>query len=82
MAKLKREKSGPWRIVSQQAPTPEMLTTLLEQSARTKLGAWVIEKEAEAGQYLVIFCAKVDAGSSPESLRNSVEFVSKSWPPR
>jgi serine protease Do len=40
------------------------------------LGAWVIEKD-EAGQYLVIFCAKVDAGSSPESLRNSVEFVSK-----
>ncbi len=62
--------------VSAQALTPEMLTTLLEQSARTKLGAWVIEKD-EAGQFLVIFCAKIDAGSSPESLRNSVEFVSK-----
>lgn len=62
--------------VSPQAPTMEMLTTLLEQNARTKLGAWVIEKD-EAGQFLVIFCAKIDAGSSPESLRNSVEFVSK-----
>ena len=56
--------------------TPEFLTTLLEQNARTKLGAWVIEKNG-AGEYLIIFCAKVDAGTSPESLRNSVEFVSK-----
>lgn len=60
--------------ISEQALSPEMLTTLLEQSARTKLGAWVIEKN-DQGQYLVIFCAKVDAGTSPESLRNSVEFV-------
>ncbi|WP_339910338.1 serine protease [Symmachiella dynata] len=74
----KAETRKVWSLatVSPQAPTLELLTTLMEQSARTKLGAWVIEKN-EAGQYLVIFCAKVDAGSSPESLRNSVEFVSK-----
>ncbi len=62
--------------VSKQALSAEMLTKLMEQSARAKIGAWVIEKNAQ-GEYLVMFCAKVDAGASPQALRNSVEFVSK-----
>jgi len=62
--------------VSKQALTPDLMAMLLEQSARTKLGAWVIERNT-AGEYLIIFCAKIDGETSPESLRNSVEFVSK-----
>jgi serine protease Do len=73
---VKTRKIWSLATVLKEGITPEFLTTLLEQNARTKLGAWVIEKNG-AGEYLIIFCAKVDAGTSPEALRNSVEFVSK-----
>ena len=49
---------------------------LLQQSARTKLGAWTIEK-SDKGDYLVIYLCKVDATASARSLKSTMEYVAK-----
>jgi serine protease Do len=49
---------------------------LLQQSARTKIGAWTVEK-SENGDYLVIYCCKVDATATPGALKSTMEYVAK-----
>jgi hypothetical protein len=49
---------------------------LLDQSGRTKLGSWAIE-QSQAGEFLVIYCAKIDATAAPDALRSTMEYVAK-----
>jgi hypothetical protein len=49
---------------------------LLEQNGRTKLGSWTIEQTPQ-GEYLVIYCAKLDATAAPDAVRSTMEYVAK-----
>src|SRR5690606_10670068 len=59
-----------WALAGILKETPKLDTTLklLEQNGRTKLGSWNIER-TEQGEHLVVYCAKLDATASPDSLR-------------
>lgn len=67
-----------WSLAAQlkEAPTVETTMKLLQQSARTKLGAWTIER-TESGDYLVIYVCKVDATATPQALKSTMEYVAK-----
>ncbi|MCA9085550.1 MAG: trypsin-like peptidase domain-containing protein [Planctomycetaceae bacterium] len=67
-----------WSLAAtlKQAPNLETVTQLLEQSARTKIGAWTMEKTKE-GQYLIIFCCKLDATATPDALKSTMEYVAR-----
>ncbi|WP_146445045.1 S1 family peptidase [Botrimarina colliarenosi] len=56
--------------------TAESMQKLLEQSARTKLGAWSIESDGQ-GKFLLIYVTKVDATSTPASLASVLEYTGK-----
>jgi serine protease Do len=59
-----------------QPPKPELALKLLDQNGQTKLGSWAVERTAK-GEFLVLFCAKIDAGASPEAVKSTVEYVAK-----
>lgn len=59
-----------------EAPSQEMMMKLLQQSARTKMGAWTVEQTPE-GEYLVIYVVKLDATATPDVLKSAMEYVSK-----
>ena len=59
-----------------QAPSTEVTLKLLEQSARTKIGAWTIERTPN-GQFMVIYCVKLDATASADALKSTMEYVAK-----
>ncbi len=63
-------------LTSKQPFSAEIALKLLQQNARTKMGAWTIEKNAQ-GQYLLIFVAKVDATASYDALKSAMEYVAK-----
>jgi serine protease Do len=67
-----------WALATmlKQAPKSETLMKLLEQNARTKLGSWSIEQTPQ-GEYLVIYCAKLDATAPADALRSTMEYVAK-----
>ncbi|HZZ73923.1 MAG TPA: serine protease [Pirellulales bacterium] len=67
-----------WALASvlKQAPKTEVLMKLMDQNARTKLGAWSIEQNAQ-GEFLVVYCAKIDASAAPDALRSTTEYVAK-----
>lgn len=67
-----------WALASalKQAPKIDVLMKLLEQNARTKLGSWSVE-QTEQGEYLVIYCAKLDATAAPDAVRSTMEYVAK-----
>lgn len=54
----------------------ESTRALLEQSARTKLGAWSIESDGQ-GKILLIYLAKIDATATADSLASVVEYTGK-----
>ena len=56
--------------------TAESMRTLLEQSARTKLGAWSVESDGQ-GKFLLIYVTKIDATAMPDSLASVVEYTGK-----
>jgi serine protease Do len=56
--------------------TQETMLKLLQQSARTKLGAWTVEQSAD-GEYMIIYCIKLDATSTPDTVKSAMEYVSK-----
>lgn len=62
--------------VLKDAPNQETSLKLLTQNARTKLGSWTVEKN-EQGQYLVMYCVKLDATASPETLRSTMDYVAR-----
>ncbi len=59
-----------------EAPSSEITLKLLQQSARTKIGAWTIEQN-QNGEYMVIYCVKIDATASPDALKSTMEYVAK-----
>ena len=67
-----------WALAAtlKEAPTLETMMKLLQQSARTKLGGWTVERGRD-GQYLVIYCSKLDATATPASLKSTMEYVAK-----
>ena len=67
-----------WALAAtlKEAPSLATVMKLLQQSARTKIGAWTVEK-SENGDYLVIYCCKVDATATPGSLKSTMEYVAK-----
>lgn len=54
----------------------DAMRMLLEQSARTKLGAWTLEQNSE-GKLLLIYVAKIDATATPDSLASIVRYTGK-----
>jgi serine protease Do len=67
-----------WSLAAtlKEAPSLETTMKLLQQSARTKLGAWTVERSTN-GDYLVIYCCKVDATATPVALKSTMEYVAK-----
>ena len=63
-------------ILTKESPGLETTMKLLEQSARTKLGAWAVEK-TEGGDYLIIYTVKIDATAAPDAVRSSMEYVAE-----
>ena len=63
-------------LMTKDAPKLETTMKLLQQSARTKLGAWAIEK-TDQGDHLIIYCVKVDATAAPEAIRSTMEYVAE-----
>lgn len=61
---------------SKEAPSQEIMMKLLQQSARTKMGAWTVEQTAD-GEYLIIYVVKLDATATPDTLKSAMEYVSK-----
>lgn len=57
-------------------PSAETMRRLLEQSARTKLGAWSIEQD-QSGKRLLIYVVKLDATATPDSLASVVRYTGK-----
>jgi hypothetical protein len=62
--------------VTTEAPTLDTTMRLLEQSSVTKLGAWSIERNSQ-GEYMYIYSVKLDATSSPEAVKSTMEYVAK-----
>jgi hypothetical protein len=62
--------------LSKEAPSSDTTMKLLEQSARTKLGAWTVE-QTDQGDYLIIYCAKLDATASPAAVKSTMEYVAR-----
>ncbi len=62
--------------VLSEAPSTETALKLLQQSARTKIGAWTIEQN-QSGQYLIIYCVKLDATASADAMKSTMEYVAK-----
>ncbi|MEZ6127673.1 MAG: serine protease [Planctomycetaceae bacterium] len=67
-----------WSLAAtlKEAPSHETTLKLLQESARTKMGGWSIEK-ADNGDYLVIFVCKVDATATPRALKSTMEYVAR-----
>ena len=67
-----------WSLAAtvKEAPSLETTMKLLQQSARTKLGAWTVERD-DQGQYLIIYCVKLDATASPGAVKSTMEYVAK-----
>lgn len=67
-----------WTLAAtlKQAPGSETTLRLLEQNARTKLGAWMVEKTSQ-GEFLVLYCVKIDATASPDAVKSTMDYVAK-----
>lgn len=67
-----------WSLAAtlKEAPGADTTMKLLQQSARTKMGAWTIER-TNTGDYLVIYVCKVDATATPRALKSTMEYVAK-----
>jgi hypothetical protein len=62
--------------VAQEAPSSETMMKLLQQSARTKLGAWTVEQN-QNGEYLILYMVKLDATASGDAVKSTMEYVAK-----
>lgn len=67
-----------WALAAtfKEAPSLETTMKLLQQSARTKMGGWSIER-TQSGEYLVIFVCKTDATATPRALKSTMEYVAQ-----
>jgi serine protease Do len=73
----KAETRKVWSLAAtlEKEPTTETILEMLAQNAKTKLGAWTIEKSKTG--YVVMYVAKIDATTSPEVYRSTMEYVSR-----
>ncbi len=62
--------------IQDEAPSLEMTTRLLQQSARTKLGGWTVEQTSN-GKYLIVYVAKLDATSTHDAVKSTMQYVAK-----
>jgi hypothetical protein len=67
-----------WSLAAtlKEAPKTDVLMRLMEQNARTKLGAWMIER-SEQGEFMMIYCVKLDATATPDVVKSTMEYVAK-----
>ncbi len=67
-----------WSLATTTKESPNLETTmkLLQQSARTKLGAWSVE-QTEQGEFLIVYCVKLDATATPDAVKSTMEYVAK-----
>lgn len=63
-------------LVSKTMPPSDVAVQLLQQNARTKMGAWTIEKNQQ-GEFLLIFCVRIDASSTADAYKSAMEYVAK-----
>ena len=61
---------------SKESPSADVTMRLLTHSALTKIGAWEIEQNA-AGEFIIMYVAKVDATATHDALRSTLEYVAK-----
>ena len=61
---------------SKEAPSADTMMRLMQQSARTKIGSWTMEQNAQ-GEYLVIYCVKLDATATHDTIKSTMEYVAK-----
>ena len=67
-----------WSLAATLTEAPDLTVTmrLLQQSARTKIGAWTVE-ETPQGEFMVIYSVKLDATAAPDAVRSTMEYVAK-----
>ncbi len=67
-----------WSLAAtlKESPSVEVMVSLLQQNAHTKIGGWTVEKTAQ-GEFLVIYCAKLDATAAPEAVKSTMEYVAQ-----
>ena len=67
-----------WAVATtlKQAPKTEVLMKLMDQNSRTKIGSWSIEQNAQH-EFLIVYCAKLDATAAPDAVRSTMEYVAK-----
>lgn len=67
-----------WALAAtlKEAPSTETMMDLMQQSARTKIGSWSIEKDAN-GDFLVIYLSKIDATATAQATKSTMEYVAK-----
>lgn len=67
-----------WALAAtlKESPSAETMLKLLQESARTKMGAWTLERN-QKGEYLLIYCCKVDATATPGALKSTMEYVAQ-----
>ena len=67
-----------WTLAAtlKQSPGSETMMKLLEQNSRTKLGGWMVEKN-DKGEFMLLYCVKMDATASPDAVKSSMEYVAK-----
>ena len=67
-----------WAVATtlKQAPKTEVLMKLMDQNGKTKIGSWSIEQNAQR-EFLVVYCAKLDATAAPDAVRSTMQYVAK-----
>ena len=67
-----------WTLVhtTKQPPSAEVTMKLLRLSAATKIGSWAVETNS-AGEFIVMYVAKLDATATHEVLHSTMEYVAK-----
>tara|TARA_R110002049_G_scaffold2750_4_gene22044 strand:- start:250532 stop:251728 length:1197 start_codon:yes stop_codon:yes gene_type:complete len=67
-----------WTLVSttKEAPTAEVAMRLLRLSSATKIGSWAVEQNS-AGEFMIMYVAKIDATATHEALRSTMEYIAK-----
>ncbi len=62
--------------IQDDAPSQETTIRLLQQSARTKLGGWTVEKTGD-NRFVIVYVAKIDATATPAAVKSTMEYVAK-----
>jgi len=65
-----------WTVAAKLTNVSSTTTTLalLQENARTKMGAWSIETTKKK-HFLVVFSVKIDASANPEAMKSSMEYA-------